>query len=145
MYAGRRPDAEAKAIQRRFAAGPLPRLLPIAAVLDVIGRNTGNVVRVPLVIVPYKRRWYVVSMLGEDVNWVRNIRAADGRATLTHGRTRPVRLREVAPQDRPPILRRYLLVALGARPHMEATWRSPQAELDRAAASHRVFEVRRAA
>ncbi len=31
-YSGGRPNEEAKAIHRRYVAGPLPRLVPIAAV-----------------------------------------------------------------------------------------------------------------
>ncbi len=41
-YAGGRPGEEAKEIHRRYVAGPLPRLLPIAAVLDVRGRLSGT-------------------------------------------------------------------------------------------------------
>jgi len=53
-YSGGRPNEEAKAIHRRYVAGPLPRLVPIAAVLDVAGRVSGATIRVPLVIVPYR-------------------------------------------------------------------------------------------
>ena len=56
MYAGGRPTEEAKQIHRRFADGPLPRLLPIAAVLHVRGRRSGAAIRVPIVVVPYGRR-----------------------------------------------------------------------------------------
>lgn len=55
--AGGRPNAEAKAIHRRYVAGPFPRLVPIAAVLEVPGRVSGKTIHVPLVIVPYRARW----------------------------------------------------------------------------------------
>lgn len=97
----------------------------------------------PLVIVPYRARWYLVSMLGEQANWVRNVRAAGGNAVLLHGRRRPVHLREVPVRQRPPILRRYLLVAWGARAHMSVTWRSPLRDLAAAAAHYPVFRVDR--
>jgi hypothetical protein len=61
MYAGGRPNEDAKAIHRRYVTGPLPRLLPIAAVLEVPGRVSGATVHVPLVIVPYRARWYVTT------------------------------------------------------------------------------------
>jgi hypothetical protein len=57
-------------------------------------------------------------MLGANVNWVRNLKAAGGHAVLRHGRREHVRLEEVEPGARAPILRRYLEVAPGARPHI---------------------------
>jgi hypothetical protein len=45
-------------------------------------------------------------MLGEGVIWVAIVRAADGRAVLRHGRREAVRLEEVDPGARAPILRR---------------------------------------
>ena len=142
-YAGGRPNAEAKAIHRRYVAGPLPRLVPIAAVLEVPGRFSGKTIHVPLVIVPYRARWYLVSMLGEQANWVRNVQAAGGKGHLLHGRRRPVQLVEVPAHQRAPIVRRYLLVAWGARPHMSVTWHSHLREVAAAAADYPVFRVDR--
>jgi hypothetical protein len=142
-YAGPRPSDEVKAIHRRFVAGWQPRLMPIAAVLDVRGRVSGDLIRVPLVIVPYRGRWYLVSMLGERANWVRNVRAAGGQAALLHGRRRPVHLKEVPVARRAPIIRRYLLFAWGARPHLPVTWRTPLAQVAAVAADYPVFRVDR--
>lgn len=141
MYAGGRPDEAAKAIHRRFVSGPLPRLLPIAAVLDVRGRVSGATIQVPLVTVRYRGSWYLVSMLGERANWVRNVRAAGGNAVLTHGRRRPVRLVEVPIAERAPILRRYLTFAHGARPHITTSWRAPLAAFDEVAGDYPVFVI----
>jgi hypothetical protein len=44
---------------------------------------------------PARVSWYLVSMLGERCDWVQNVRAADGRATLRHGRAVACRLAEV--------------------------------------------------
>jgi len=142
-YAGGRPNAEAKAIHRRYTAGPIPRLVPIAAVLEVPGRVSGATIQVPLVIVPYRARWYLVSMLGDQANWVRNARAAGGEALLLHGRRRPVHLVEVPADQRAPIVRRYLLFAWGARPHMSVTWHSTLREVAAVAADYPVFRVDR--
>ena len=142
-YSGGRPNEEAKAIHRRYVAGPLPRLVPIAAVLDVAGRVSGATIHVPLVIVPYRAHWYLVSMLGDQANWVRNVQAASGCAVLLHGRRRPVRLVEVPVRQRAPIVRRYLLFAMGARPHMSVSWRSPLREVAAVAADYPVFRVDR--
>ena len=141
MYPGGRPTDEAKAIHRRFAAGPIPRLVPWACVLDVLGRKSGAVTRVPLVIIRFRRSWYLVSMFGDDANWVRNLRAADGRAMIVHGRRRRVRLAEVPVRERPPILKRYLLYAIGARPHLPVHWRAPLSAFEGVAAEFPVFQV----
>ena len=141
LYPEGRPSAEAKAIHRRFVAGPLPRILPVASVLEVRGRRSGQEIRVPLVIVRYRRSWYLVSMFGEQSNWVKNVRAADGRAVLTHGRRRPVQLMEVPASDRAPIIKRYLLFAIGARPHMQVTWRDPLPAFEAVSPIYPVFRV----
>jgi len=141
LYPGGRPTQEAKAIHRRFVDGPLPRVLPIASVLEVRGRRSGRAIRIPLVIVRYRRSWYLVSMFGERSNWVSNVRASDGEAVLTHGRRRPVRLVEVPVADRAPVIRRYLLFAAGARPHMHVRWREPLSAFEAVAGIYPVFRV----
>jgi len=141
LYPSGKPNARAKTIHRRFVAGPLPRLLPIAAVLEVPGRLSGSTVAVPLATVPYRRGWYLVSMFGQQSNWVRNLRAAGGHAVLTHGRRRPVRLVEVPTDLRPTILKRYLLLAIGARPHFPVSWRAPLSQYQAIADTYPVFKI----
>lgn len=141
LYPRGRPTQDAKAIHRRFAAGPLPRVLPIASVLEVRGRRSEQVVRIPLAIVRYRGSWYLVSMFGEQSNWVKNVRASHGEAVLTHGRRRSVRLVEVPVPDRAPIIRRYLHFASGARPHMQVGWREPLPAFEAVAAIYPVFRV----
>ena len=143
LYPGGKPSPEAKAIHRRFAAGPLPRILPVASVLEVRGRRSGQGVRVPLVIVRYRRSWYLVSMFGEQSNWVKNVRASDGKAVLTHGRRRLVQLIELPVSNRAPIIKRYLLFAMGARPHMQVGWKEPLSSFEAVAAIYPVFRVER--
>jgi len=67
----------------------------------------------PLVMVVVAGERYLVSMLGEEVNWVRNVKAAGGNATLLHGRREEVCLQEVAPDRRAPVLKAYLKRAPG--------------------------------
>jgi hypothetical protein len=143
MYRADRPNRLAR-LQNRgaaimFAAGLLPRR---AAALEIRGRRSGRVVSFPVVIADLAGQRYVVSMLGNRVNWVRNLRAADGRAVLRHGRRETVRLEEVDPCDRAPILRRYLQVAPGARPHVPVDRRAPLADFERIAPDYPVFRVR---
>jgi hypothetical protein len=141
LYAGGRPTAKAKAIHRRFVAGRLPRLLPIAAVLEVRGRASGDTVLVPLATVRYQRSWYLVSMFGEHSNWVHNVRSANGEAVLTHGRRRPVRLTEVPTALRAPIIKRYLTFAVSARPHIEVSWRASLSDFEEIAFRYPVFRI----
>jgi hypothetical protein len=80
-------------------------------------------------------------MLGVNVNWLRNLTAAGGRAVLRHGRRESVYLEEAGPAARGPILRRYLQVAPGARPHIPVDRRAPLAEFARIAADYPVFRI----
>ena len=111
------------------------------AALDVRGRTSGRVISLPVVIADYDGERYLVSMLGEDVNWVRNVRAADGRAVLRHGRREQVRLVEVPAGDRAPILRRYLERAPGARPHIQVDRRAPRQAFEQVAPTIPVFRI----
>lgn len=140
-YPDGRPNDEARAIHRRYISGPLPRILPIAAVLEVRGRKSGAVTRVPIVTVRYHGDWYVVSMFGEKAQWVKNIRAANGEGVLTHGRRRTVRLAEVTSDECPAIIKRYLFFALGARPHMDVRWNDPLSTFVEVADKYPVFRV----
>jgi deazaflavin-dependent oxidoreductase (nitroreductase family) len=109
--------------------------------LEVTGRRSGQTVACPLVVTRYRGERYLVSMLGRNANWVANVRAAGGDATLRHGRREPVRLAEVAPPERAPILRQFLAVAPGARSHVPGGRHAPMAEFERIAADYPVFRV----
>jgi hypothetical protein len=74
-------------------------------------------------------------------NWVRNVRAARGQATLRHGRRELVHLDEVGVAERPAILRRYLDIAPGARPHIPAVRHASLQELRRVATQIPVFRI----
>jgi len=97
------------------------------ASLEVIGRRSGQPITLPVVIADWDGVEYLVSMLGDSANWVKNVRVADGVAILRRGREGPVRLAEVAIEDRPPIIRRYAEVAPGGRPHLRLP-RNPSIE-----------------
>ena len=102
MYPGGRADRTAtrfaRVWSRVFALGLQPRRW---VTLEVPGRVTGRPTRFPLGMADLDGHWYLVSMLGEDCNWVRNVRAAGGRATLVRRRRRDVVLEEVPVGDRP--------------------------------------------
>lgn len=84
---------------------------------------------------------YLVSMLGREVAWVRNVGAAAGRAVLRHGRTEQVRLEEVPPEKRAPVLKAYLKRAPGARPHVPVDKDAPLEEFEAIAPQIPVFRV----
>src|SRR6266496_3393881 len=109
--------------------------------LEVRGRRTGRPTSFPVVVADYQGERYLVAMLGEGVNWVANVRAAGGQAVLRHGHREAVRLEEVDPGARAPILRRYLALAPGARAHIPVDRRAPLEEFDRVAAQIPVFRV----
>ena len=145
LYRGRRPHWFAR-MQNRvsaavYGAGIWPKRV---AALDVVGRRSGRIVTFPVVIADLEGGRYLVSMLGERANWVRNLRADDGRAVLRHGRREAVRLEEVPIAQRPPILRRYLEVAPGGRPHIPVDRESPREQFEQVAAQIPVFRIRSA-
>ncbi len=85
--------------------------------LEVTGRKSGRTLSLPVVVATVDGQRYLVSMLGGDVQWVKNVRAAKGRATLRSAGREAVRLEEIPVEHRAPILRAYLQRAPGARPH----------------------------
>jgi deazaflavin-dependent oxidoreductase (nitroreductase family) len=109
--------------------------------LEVRGRRTGRTISLPVVVTDYHDGRYLVSMFGEDSSWVRNVRAAGGDAVIRRRTRQPVRLEEVAVDQRPPILQRYLAVAPGARPHIPVDPTAPLSEFERIAADYPVFQL----
>jgi hypothetical protein len=95
----------------------------------------------PVVVADVRGVRYLVSMLGEKSRWVRNVRAAGGRATIRHGRRAPVKLEEVAVEARAPILKRYLALAPGARAHIPVDQQAPLHEFERIAGDYPVFRI----
>lgn len=142
MYRGGRPHWWARwqngASALAFAAGLWPQR---AATLEVRGRRSGRLIAVPVVIAAYDGERYLVSMLGEQANWVRNVRASGGQAVLRHGQREAVRLEEVAVERRPAILRRYLALAPGARPHITLQRDAPLADFVQIAPRIPVFRI----
>ena len=142
LYRGGHPNVFARLQNRAsaiaFAAGLWPKR---AAALEVLGRRSGRLVSFPVVIADYENERYLVAMLGENVNWVRNVRAASGHAVLRHGRREAVRLEEVRTEERPAILRRYLACAPGARPHIPIDRHAPIEDFARVAPHIPVFRI----
>ncbi len=80
---------------------------PDTVTLEVQGRRSG--IRRPVVLTwtEYGGDRYFVSLRGE-AEWVRNLRAAHGKAVIRHGGTRPVLLEEMPIEQRAPVLKAYV-------------------------------------
>jgi deazaflavin-dependent oxidoreductase (nitroreductase family) len=81
-----------------------------AVTLEVRGRTTGKPRRIPILRRRCRGHDYLVSLAGES-QWVRNVRAADGRAVLRRRRMQHVRLVELTPADRPEVIAEYMRAA----------------------------------
>jgi hypothetical protein len=142
MYATGQANATARRLAHMWATAFTFGLLPQRWVtLEVPGRITGRLTRFPLGMADLDGHWYLVSMLGEHCNWVRNVRAADGLVTLRRRHAVRCRLDEVPVAARPPIIKRYVEKVPGARPHVPVDRRAPVADFQPIAARYPAFLV----
>lgn len=125
------------------------------AVLTVRGRKSGRPVNVPVVVFPYRGDDYLVASYGV-VNWVRNLRASDGRAELRRGQvTEKISAVELPAEQAGPILQFSLhagppgiprpIVLIFRRffvlPYLDVDMTSSDEEFVQAARNHPVFRV----
>ncbi len=145
MYRGGRPNIVAKVQNRGWAILHSLGIFPDRLVtLEVVGRKSGKTVTFPLAMTVMNGERYLVSMLGDETNWVRNVRAANGKARLVHGMSEQVNLIEVDIEKRAPILKAYLQLAPGARPHIPISKDAPIAEFEKIASKYPVFRLEKA-
>lgn len=109
--------------------------------LEVVGRQSGKVIRFPLAMTIIKKERYLVSMLGQEANWVKNIRAAGGKARLVHGIRENVILSAIHVSQRAEIIKAFLKIAPGARPHIPVDKDAPLAAFEKIAEQYPVFKV----
>ena len=129
------------------------------ASLVVPGRKSGRPINIPLVVFPHGDKCYFVASYG-IVNWVRNLRAAGGRAKLRRGHTtEEITATELSPDEAAPILRDSLqngppgiprlIVRLFRRffvlPFLDVDMNSSDEKFRRSALGHPVFVVTPAA
>jgi deazaflavin-dependent oxidoreductase (nitroreductase family) len=104
----RRPPALYRRLQalgvRLVARGFVPETV---VVLEVRGRRSGKTRSTVVVRTRHEGNDYLVALAGES-EWVRNVRAAAGRAVIRHGHAQRVELVEVPRERRAPILWAYL-------------------------------------
>lgn len=143
MYRGQRPNWIARILNRASAIMASTGLMATSGMvtLEVTGRATGRTISLPVAVIVVEGQRYLVSMLGEDVQWVKNVRAAGGRAALRSGGREPIILEETPIEQRAPLLRIYLQHAPGARPHIPVDQHAPLADFERVAKDYPVFRV----
>lgn len=142
LYRGGHPNTLARALNRISARVHALGIAPNYFVtLEIRGRHSGRAISFPLAMAVVDGERYLVSMLGPEASWVRNLQAAEGRALLRHGRTERVRLEEVPVEKRARVLKVYLHRAPGARAHIPVDKDAPLKEFDAIAARVPVFRV----
>ncbi len=142
MYVGGRGNATARRFARLWIALILLGLPPRRwVVLEVPGRRSGRLTQFPLGMVDMGTSWYVVSMLGEGSNWVRNVRAADGLATVRRRRKAPCHLAEVPVPQRAAIIKRFVEIAPGGRPHIPVDRSQPTSAFEQIADRYPAFRL----
>ncbi len=151
FYRNRRPTRAGRVINRCWSAlaslGITPSVWPGTPRIGTItietrGRRSGRMRANVVTWVEQGGERYLVSMLGERSDWVRNARAADGKAVIRHRGRRPVRLEEVPVEQRAPILKAYLKrTAMSTRHYLGIDPEAPLDEFERIAPNHPVFRI----
>lgn len=142
LYANNRPGTTAKILNRGWAIAHSLGIAPNRYVtLEVPGRKSGKIISFPLVMVNANNERYLVSMLGAKAEWVRNVHAAGGKAVMKHGKTEKVVLEEVPVEQRASLIKQYLQIAPGARPHMPISKDAPLSEFEKIAPDFPVFRI----
>jgi len=87
FYPGRRPNALSSRLDALSAWAGSLGVASRMVTIETRGRRSGKPSRVPLVVAEVAGDRYLVSMLGESPDWVRNVKSAGGEAVLIHGIT----------------------------------------------------------
>lgn len=109
--------------------------------LQVKSRSNGRLCSTILVSTSHEGSRYVVSMLGDNSEWVKNVRAGDGKAFIKRGRARRVVLQEIPPDGRAPILKAWSQVAASGRQHLPVPPEAPVSAFEAIAADYPVFRI----
>jgi hypothetical protein len=142
FYRGWRPTRLGKIWSGAFAwvagLGLTPQIL---LTLQVKSRSGDRLNSTVLVAASYQGQRYLVSMLGDGSEWVRNVRAAGGEALIKRGRSLPVMLTEIPSDERAPILKAWCQVATSGRNHLPVPYDAPVSAFEAIAADYPVFRI----
>ena len=109
--------------------------------IEVKGRRSGKIRSNAVTWVEHDGKRYLVSPRGES-EWVRNVRAAGGHATIRRRGRQQVRLEEIDEELRAPILQLYLKkTASATKQHFDVAPDTDVEAFAGAAAKHPVFLV----
>ncbi len=109
--------------------------------LEVKGRRSGRVRSNVVTSVEQEGQRYLVSPRGET-EWVRNVRAAGGEATIRHRGRQKVRLQEMPSGETATIIQAYLKkTKMATKQHFGIDPEAPMEEFDKIAARHPVFKI----
>jgi deazaflavin-dependent oxidoreductase (nitroreductase family) len=111
------------------------------AALEVRGRTSGRRRSNPVVIATVESKRYLVSMLGPQSDWVKNVEAAHGDAVIRQGRRRHVHLVAVPSEQRAPILREYVRIASSGRQHFPLSVAAPLSDFEAIAGQYPVYRI----
>lgn len=122
-----------------------PRIGSVA--LHMTGRRSGRSRAVAVTWIEFNRQRYLVSMLGEESDWVHNVRAVGGEVVIRRGRRKPVKLHELPILERAPILQAWLGrtgFSSIPRKYLRLDRHAPLADFEKIAADYPVFRIENA-
>jgi F420H(2)-dependent quinone reductase len=142
FYRNWRPTRLGQVWSRMFAwvsgLGLTPKIL---TTLQVRNRHTGRLDSTVLVAANHEGKRYLVSMLGNGSEWVQNVRASNGVASVKRGRAKKVKLTEIPTEQRAPILKAWCQVATSGQKHLPVAPDAPVSAFEAIAADYPVFRI----
>jgi hypothetical protein len=72
---------------------------------------------------------------------VQNVRAADGKAFIKRGKSRPVTLTEIPPEERASILKAWCQVATSGRQHLPVPYDAPASAFETIVGDYPIFRI----
>jgi hypothetical protein len=141
LYRGQRPNWIASILNRASAAvGSSGGASNYLVALEVTGRKSGRTFSLPMVMAVVDGQRYLVG-LGDNVQWVHNVRAAGGKAFSGAAAGRRSNSKRFPPSSGHPSWKAYLQRAPGARPHVPVNKDAALSEFEKIAAAIPVFRV----
>lgn len=111
------------------------------AMLQVKGRRSGETRSTAVTWVEHEGQRYLVAPRG-TTEWVRNVRAAGGQAAIRRRKSEDVRLEELPPEQRAPIIKAYLKkTAMVTKREFGIEPEAPIEEFEKIAERHPVFRI----
>jgi len=142
FYRNWRPTRVAKIWNRAFAWVSGLDLTPqMLITLQVKDRRRDRLYSTILVVAAHLGQRYLVSMLGDGSEWVKDVRAAGGEAFIKRGQSRPIKLTEIPPEQRAPILKAWCEIATSGRNHLPVPHDAPVSAFESIAADYPVFRI----